>query len=79
VVGFLVDLYKKSNKGIRLTGFIFIFFFVATLASFASIKTSEYLATNLANKVIASIYNYKKINGQFPSSVDLLNLDKNNN
>jgi hypothetical protein len=76
LIGFISDLFTKTNKGIRLTGFIFLFFFISATTSVASLKISEQLATSLANKIITSIYNYKQKNGRLPLSVEQLQINK---
>ena len=75
VIGFIIDLIAKSSKGIRLTGFIFIFFLIATITSFARMRISESSATRLANKVVLGVYNYKHQKGHFPKSIDLIEID----
>ena len=76
VIGFIVDLITKSSKGIRLTGFIFFFFLIATFTSFARMKISEASATRLGNKVIHALYSYRRQKRHFPKDINQLQLDE---
>ncbi len=75
-LGFLGDVVTKSSKGIRITGFIFVFFLVATITSFARQRFSEQSATTVANKVIKEAYKFKRIKGHFPPTIDALHLER---
>jgi hypothetical protein len=75
VAAVMIDLFDKSPKGIRITGFIFIFFLIATLTSLIGMKISENRATRLADKVIVALYDYKNQVGHFPKEINQLSLD----
>ena len=74
-IGFIIDLITKTSKGIRLTGFIFIFFLTAALTSFANIEFSRNRAENKGEVIITAAYKYKTIHGYFPKDIMSLNIE----
>lgn len=75
VIGFIIDLILKYSKGIRLTGFIFLFFLTATIASLTTIELSRSRAEKQGNKVIRAAYQYKSKHGHFPTDIESLDMD----
>ncbi|RYE57532.1 MAG: hypothetical protein EOP48_05600 [Sphingobacteriales bacterium] len=75
VIGFILDLILKSSKGIRLPGFIFLFFVTATITSLTTIELSRSRAENHGNKVVQAAYRYKSKHGHFPNDIRALDID----
>lgn len=75
VVGFIIDLVSKSSKGVRFTGFIFLFFATASVTSVFTIDFSRSRAEQQGDKIVRSIYQYKAQHGHFPKQVDSLDID----
>ena len=75
VIGFILDLIARSSKGIRVTGFIFFFFLIASLTSLARMKISENTSTRIGDKVIHALYDYKQQRGHFPKDINELSIN----
>ena len=63
------SMIMNAAAAIRIMRVIAVFFLIAAITSFISLRISEYTATKRANHIIEALYIYKQQHGHYPQKL----------
>ena len=75
LVFFVIGLFTKRSHFIRIAGYIFFLFLLASISSFTTLRLKYNSRKSCSEKVISALENFRKTNRRYPAEIKDLRLD----